>query len=507
MRQGKHRRNHGFALVSIIILGAVAVAMMMALFPLILNIVRTEGSGRTMNELRNAAEIGIDYGIKQLNDYALVPVGEVWSGDFKEKMVPPAYLVGFPDGTVKIRTRRLSDSDWDNLRKYSTIYSPYLDKKNAGTDYTQRRFDDPVKTIIVSDHWIVLESTAKKGAFSKSIRVYLEPRFDIPPGETSSGLTGTPNTSYFQNNFFGNSGIDVAPTGALNILGSEGIDNGNFKLSLQSNKSVNLNGNATILGNVQVSNGKIGAVANVATGTEGTINGRLLTNGGVDSYFHDSPNLLKPDLANDNVLAWAEQPANRSNDNLTPINSDAHTNESPQAPAQTNSSAAQFPALSGNTPLSGSYSTSSLNLTDSAGTGTINSDPVKIFIKDGASSFDAVDIKSSAFNATDPQSLQIWYNGNRAINIDLDANFNGVIYAPNAPITLKGSKDFTGSLVGDTVTMNNSGTVKVRTDYSNTATPGVKENGLAFIANPQGEPTITGYKAITWLELNREIVP
>ncbi len=107
------RPDKGFALVSIIVLGVFAIAMMLALFPLVLNVIRLESTGRSMNELRTAAEVGIDYGIAQLNDFALTPPCPI---DLTPSTVVPAsYLEDFANGTVRIRIRKLSSNEWKLL--------------------------------------------------------------------------------------------------------------------------------------------------------------------------------------------------------------------------------------------------------------------------------------------------------------------------------------------------------------------------------------------------------
>ena len=69
----------------------------------------------------------------------------------------------------------------------------------------------------------------------------------------------------------------------------------------------------------------------------------------------------------------------------------------------------------------------------------------------------------SIVNATaDPTNLNIFYSGTNAATLVGGSGLYGEVYAPNAPVTLKGNSSFFGSFIGKTV--NDSGTPDVHFD-------------------------------------------
>jgi hypothetical protein len=114
------------------------------------------------------------------------------------------------------------------------------------------------------------------------------------------------------------------------------------------------------------------------------------------------------------------------------------------------------------------------------------------------------------FNSpADAGNLQIFYPGNRAIDIVLDGQaFNGVIYAPNAPVNIKGTGNFTGAIVGDKVSLTNTGVVTIRNDLqdvNNAAPYKLTYSSLSNPLNPD-EPQLQGYKSVSWQETTRRLV-
>lgn len=509
-------RQRGFALVTTIILGVAAVGVMMALFGSVLNVVHREGSGRGLTEIRLAAEAGVDYAVKQLND--AIALQQACPIDLTTSAVPADYLPGFSGGTVKVRIRQLSAADWNLMRNYSSIYSPMLDPLNGpgNGDIKKSKYTAPIKTSIRNDYWRVIESTAQRGFLSRSVRVFVEPRFDMPPGQSSFVVTNSaPQPSYFQNALFGNSSVQINPTsGSLTVTGGS-PSGGQYPLSVQSNMAAMVGNGATLQGDLAVSNNLIGApqavVVGDSGGNTGTVNGRMTTNSAVSTDFVATANAPTPPQG-DNVLADADLAAGGSGRlgiNLTdPLDTSSQINQLASAPVSIDSSAPMLPDLSGGAQLSGNYSATNLSSTGSTTPSQVVA-PVKVFVDDGASSVSAVDIKSSAIsNSGAAENFQIWYNGSRPVKINLDTNFQGLIYAPNAPVTLSGTGNFNGAIVGDQVALNGSGTVTIRTDLQ-AATSGGSGGTLApnYMVNAQGEPVLQGYKAVSWQESTKTLVP
>ncbi len=535
-RRNKRNRSSGFALIAIITIGLVALAMAMALFPLALTIARNESSGRYTSELRTASEIGIDYAIRRLNDTAVNNPGQAVPSLLTQS-VPPEYLQGFEGGTVTTRIKQLTPDDWNAVGKYSTLYSVYLDPNFVAPTnpaMSAQKYVSPFTTRVQSDYWRVLESTAKRGPFSRSVRVILEPRFDILAGET--GGTG-PSTSYFKNAFFTKSGMNIsANNGPLSFLSlSETVQDGAYPLTVRSNQEVKLTGGVSVSqqvqvqGNVAVTNGVDGAptpsmTTGVANGSNFVIDGRLTTNTAPALTYKASPGPLPTVLPTpDNVLANADLqsggPARSDasgNPNLSqPANISSNSDFIIPAPTPNGVNTSTLPSnLNSSVLPSGEYSAPSLQFSSSGNSAIINANsPVQMYIQDKGAFFQnpAADIQASALNNKGATSnLQIWYSGTRAININLDANFNGTIYAPNAPVSFTGTKDFKGAIVGDKLNINSTGNFYIDTALQNLTANSAPTGGLAYSSNGIGnspEPILHGYKAVTWQEIHGSIVP
>lgn len=512
-------RKRAMALVAIVVLGAFAIAVMMTMYQLAINVVRSEVSYKTAAELRNAAEIGVDYAVQQLNNS--IETGDPCAIDKTISDLPSSLLPDSTNLTVRINVREIGATEWGNFAAYSAIYSVALDaSKGPGAGVQARNYDDVTRTNIKTNYWRVVESTARKGGFARSIKVYLQPRFDKPPGESDFRVTGSTSASYFNSPMLGNSLVNVNPQSSdplhVYVPGFE-ADPGDlsntarlFKFGLQSNKSAFIGDGAQIHADLRLTNNKGSGVPTEVASAESQnfkIDGRVVSNSNISDDFIATPNLPQP-AASDNVLAKADAPNLRGGSSLSaPLTESASNPQAAPAPVMSDSSAVALPDLSTGTLSSGSYYTSSLT---SDGNSIVTAPGVRVFVQDGASSDPAVDLLASKFvNGGSPEQLQIWYGGTRPINLTLDNEFNAVIYAPNAPITLKGNHDFNGALVGDSLNLLNSGNINIRTDLSSGGSPGdgSPAGSVSYWTNAQGETLVQGYKVVGWHEYSRAIVP
>lgn len=534
----KPRDSKGFALVAILTFGLIAMAMGVAIFPMVLSATRNESAGRQGAELLAAAEIGIDYAIKRLNDDAVNTPGLPSPIDLIASLdVPSDYLNGFQNGTVKIRIKQLNQADWNAVGIYSTIYSTNLDPQYTPASpltMTNVAYQNQYNSRVQKDYWRVIESTAKRGLLSRSVRVFVEPRFDVHASEGNT--PGSSSTSYFKNALFAKSKLTLSPiSGPLNVTSLTGPSNGSYPLTLSSNKLIELAGNTnhiTVKGNVAVTNGAKSDTspplpAEVATGSGFTIEGQLTSNSPVSPNYTahpgDRPNLLasppdniwaNADIVNTNDVSAVRIDHPTASNNSQPANYAANGEYYIPAPTPTGTNTSVVPNTMNSTTLAnGAYTTSSLNFNSSGNSATIEANaPVQFYIQDkgSSSSTAAVNINASALtNKGSSQNMQIWYNGTRPISINLDANFTGSIYAPNAPITITGTNNFTGALVGDQIAMNNSGTVYIDTSLQNLNASSNSTGGLTYAtASPTSLETIPhGYKAVSWQEVPGTLVP
>lgn len=537
-KRGKPRRGRqAFALVTITIIGFFAIAMMMALFPLILNAIRNESTNRSISELRDAAEIGIDYATKSLNDAitngTISSIEPLSGSPYKVTAVPSILFPNLPGVTVNVKVRRLTPLEYSDFQTYSSLYSPQLDPSNNST--AGKTYSSSLKTTTVSnDYWRIIECTASRGPFSRSIRAILEPRFEAPPFGTT---TGPNDSSFFKNSFFGGSGISTSPPAGTPLTISAQSQTANlssYDLNLTSNVRADIGSNTDIFGNVKVSNITTGATQ-YASGTgpgptsdlsDPSIHGRLITNSGTTGYS-DSQSPLPS--GTDTVRADAElnptvNPSTNPTQTRTGVNQSQPMDSGngnagsaiTVAPVILDSTASNLPDLTalstqGSSLPAGSYKTASFqadatNLTQSLST----SGQVRVFVEDGSFAGDAVSISSSLFNSpSNATDLQIFYSGNRPINITLDNRpFNGVVYAPNSRISISGKGDFNGAIVGDKVSLSNNGTVTIRNDLQDPATAKTYNLSYKSMNNPGNpdEPPIQGYKTVTWQETTRRLV-
>ncbi|MFA6555982.1 MAG: hypothetical protein WCT03_06120 [Candidatus Obscuribacterales bacterium] len=428
-----------------------AIAMIFALMPLVLSQTRSESTNRSMNELRAAAEMGIDYGIKQLNDFAAKNTGGTDSFDLNTTTVPSTYLNGITTNTVKVRVSAISSSNW---KKFGAIYSDHIDGPSGINPLL-----DPSK-----DTWRVLDSTASNGFLSKSVRVFLEPRYDISPRNLSPGGGTTPLQSYFNNSMLSAGDLELIPnpSGSLTLSTYTPGSSAPTTVSTPQGAKVNVQNTVTVTGTLTTSEPTI-SIPTTATVTN-----------------------------TDTSVA------------IDPL---------PQAPEA--GTAVPLPPSSSNSVLEqGSYTTGSLNNTSTSA--TVNS-PVKIFIQDNSPATSAVDISSaniknvSSEAAGGSKNLQIWYDGSRPINISMvdGSPFKGLIYAPNSHISLNGNGQFIGAMVGKKITMNPAGDldVKIDTTVQDPASLGSSGKGLSYTLDSNNHMFLQGYKAVAWKEFSGTLVP
>lgn len=521
----RHNEN-GFALVAVLGMGIFAIAVMFGLFPLVMNATKNESGMRYISELRAAADTGVDYAISQLNQSASaqLPCPIDPGAALKNVSVMPVQYLANPNINVQIQVRRLSDMDWQQVRSFSCLYSAQLDPANA----TSSDYNSPIRTTVTKDYWRIVEVTARRGMFGRSVRVILEPRFDAPL--LGGGPSPTGYSPYFNSGLFANSSLVSNPAnGSLVITGGDPTG-GAYPLTLQTNQQATIGSGTNLFGNLQVTNNAKGASTPVAVGPgvdgQTEIHGLLtLNSSGSNSSqgFHDTPGNAPANTGVDNVLADAEIATGasaRSAPNDVPITTDAGLDQFGMAPTQANSSAVQLPDLgalaAANQSLgAGSYETGSLSTAGFSEPVNLGAGSTNIYIVDGSSQSAAVDISSSNFvNSGSATNLQIWYSGTRPVNLELSSgkNFNGIIYAPNATVSVSGDGGFNGAINANKVSMSNTtGTpslpMRILTNLANVNGGQSSANpAFAVAKNGSREPLLQGYRAVTWQESNTSFV-
>ncbi len=557
----KDRDQSGAALLSILIIGATSMMFLLALASIVTSAVRSSASNKWVESVRNAAEIGMDYAVDRFNREP-PPCSLDPSDEIPKITELPANLLtssqvdgitpnsGAPTVKVSIKVRRLGLSDWLNLQNEtvaSSIYSPQLDpnRSSGTTDWSSPNSVSVSNLGPTTGGGIrVIESTAWNGVVSRTIRVVMKARFDDQPdGEKpleSGGSTPT-SQSYFARPLFGNSSLSIEGLDPANPITIQGLNSAGeltkrinpglpseyraYNLNVSTNRLANFNSNVLLKGDVTVNS--LGSGTNDVLSSDGIIDGRVLSQGKTASNVQgfDDPDTLGTvrARADDTTTNYTSDGAIiRRGANLTPITTPSGS-QAGVAPYEVPTSAANLLSLksysqSGTSPTADGnpiFQTSSLNtagVPDSKPVVFDNSNPVKIFVEPGGLDPTAVDINTNRITLnTDPSipssNFQIWYQGSKAVNINMAGDFKGLIYAPNARVQLNGAGNFRGALVGKDVAIKlTSGSVTIDTDLANPNSDGsgggnTVATGPSYLARPDG-PLIKGWQPITWQEFS-----
>lgn len=539
----KRRSKRAAALLTVLIISVVSMIFLMALASIVTSAVKAASSDKWVEGLRNCAEVGVDYAVDKFNTVYPCPLDPSTSGTLTT-ILPASELTGTPVNgatphagagisivTVTLKVTRLRSTDWAWLQNYCTVYSPQIDPNNSSSN----GWLSPASTNITNASgggFRIVESTASNGIISRTVRVVLKARFGTPPDGSkplqSLGSSPTQN-NYFQQPLFGNSSVDLSggkivgipdSLGKVTHLSTDGTTT-SYNLNVMSNSAATMKNNTLLSGDLTIASSNSGSNPVLST-PSGTVEGRVTANGIVDDL-----NVI-PYTASGNVQARAENPtgvydagATRTGDNLTPITIGSSVSQGQISPIATPSSASVLTDLSnyvgaGNSPTNDGtvFQTSTLSTNGvPAGQSVVFdnlSSPVQIFVDQGSTSANAVNIDTAKITttSTNPADFQIWYEGNKPVNINLTSNFSGLIYAPNARVTISdtgGSPTYYGAAVGKNLVVNlNTGSVAVATGL---ATNGYGGGGGS--ANPAtfkymvraGEGTvIQGWQPITWQE-------
>lgn len=434
------RSGKGFTLISIMAVGFFAIAMMMSLFPLILQSSNSETSIRNSTELRNAAEVAIDYGIVLLNqgiaNKQATPLDLALNEYVKDYKPLDPLFADYPGISVTLRIKKLQTAEWVDVKNFSSIYSPLLNK------------DEPY-TLVSKDNWRVLEATATKGTLTRSIRVILEPRYDLSPSNTSD-ITNP--TSYFSNSFIASSRLTTATSfddGLLTIQPVNSLDTAEMKTSATNpDPSNTLLDHTTLKSNLTPSDLKIAPVPVDLTATSLSLsdfasNGQPLTSGSYKTANLDTSTLVQP------------------------VTLDTSSGKPVKIFIQ-----------DGNLP----------GTEIKISTSRLQQDP-------GA-------------NSSRSGDLQLFYEGTRNINIELSsAQFYAVIYAPNAQINVSGTGAMETAMVGSKINLTNSGTLKIDTELGDTGAGNAPKYDLVYDTTGATEPTLQGYRTVSWKETTKRLAP
>jgi hypothetical protein len=519
-------------------------------------------STKWIESLRNAAEIGIDYALNQYNTVAPCPLDPPMNQlaqTTQTTSLPLQYLeaspatAGAPGITVSIKvTEILASSDWAQLQTMSSIYSPQLDPNNTTSHSTGTlsAFQNPASAMplnVWGGGLRIVESTATNGIYSRTIRVILKAVTNPIRPDLKNPLqpANAYSQNYFSSPFFANTAIDVIPSSSLTIQGyNSGLQQANtfhsvstptgsyaaYDLSLQTNQQATIGaagaGSATIAADVNILSNASGSTPVVSI-PNGVIDGRVTTNGIINTNVVSTQNAPQPQ-SGDTVLANADlvngSPSRQGLNYAQPEQANTPiASQNQTAPASVPFSTTALAPLSevstAITPSTGgtAYESAGLDTTGVATPVVVKnvSNPATFYVDDSGTST-AVNINASQFvsQSSNARNLEIFYQGSDAVNINLGSggSFTGLIYAPNAPITINGNGTFNGAAVGNSLNVNMSGTMNIYTDLSSTTgtsgnlngAPGVNLKYMA-VPDPSGvgqDAVVQGWQPVTWQEYN-----
>ncbi len=495
------RSKNGYALLVTLLIGLIATTFLLATSALLVPLLNSERMNKSRDGLTDAAEMGLDYAIKELNDaYIEKRVSNIDAPLTEPERVSDLPSLYIPEPSagigVKIRVTRPDMELIESTDLYDVTYDP---RKNKVT----KRFGEVQNSSLFStNYYRIIEVTAKSGTLHSSIRAIIKP--DVKMSYVSNTPAPTPlfpaplfaNTSLTLNL----NGTTIAPGDVNGTQLSSGnfVDSsGSMNLKLQSNGKMDIGKNGTIYGDINITNPEEGAPAKVLTAGTNSLTrvwGRATANSSIDigniEYREGNGLPFTNTLSNDNIYGFGEFFKNsaqfllpgaqgRTGVNKTPVTNTSvpstTTNPLPTSPSYSQTFPAFPPPVPSQQPSQqppptnvapGIYTTSSL---DSTGAGNVlnlvgSASPSSMWALhlmdgDGAgtatSNSNAVLLNTSKIAQSSnmrPSQLQIFYSGERPIEIKVDnSSFKAMIYAPRAKVTFTGTGKFIGSVVGNDV--------------------------------------------------------
>ncbi|MBP7862919.1 hypothetical protein KA183_14635 [bacterium] len=505
-----HKRKSGSSLLLVTCIGSIAVLMSLAVLNSLLDVYRHMASQYSKQQISTVCESTVQYTIARLNKASV-------DGDLNS--IGP--VIDIPE-SIKNGLNVNSSVDTIDI-SYCGALNAYYYPHNSGITF---------KRVLV---------TVSNGADKSKIEVILGPNQPIALGNRDSGSGSPPTlTPFFSNaiysngnsNLGSNSNIQYAPQSNINFSNSLIDSKGNLQLSdnnhifgsISSSGNISASPNSTIDGDVHSAGTISDPLSNdmplvtdqpVIPPTQdppptpnvlgdGTIGN---TTGNIDNSITGSTSNPAP-TPTTNGQADITGNQNSSNGAIS-MNVSPPSNSSPQSVydlGSVNLSAGDSLVLN-----PGNYTVSSFNIGEGASlqiSSPVEGQGVKIFVQGNNSNANAISISNNATfnNASTANNFQLFYNGNKDVNISsTSGKFNGLVYAPNANISLTGK--LTGAFVGNRLDIGSNSTVlfDASSTNANSATQG------ASIPAPGFEPGTASNKQalriLSWQEFPRNKIP
>lgn len=508
----RQRKPWGMALISILTIGLASMLSLASFAYLVVLLTRSEGFQKQREFLFGAAETGVEYAINKINFATKNGVrSEIEPSEGESQKItelPPIYAYPSEPSSktavrVFIRVKELPANEVRNLAVISGIYDPAFDPTLGPGQ--PLKFGSPRRSDFLKSYWKIIEVTASRGSYHSSIRAILRPTI----GTSSPSATPILSNSILANsiNIDGsNLGSDMKVDKSITVEGTT-FPYKQYDATIISNGPLSIGKNTEIKANLQIAFPSEDAPLNVATiGDGSTIDGQLFTNSSNQNSLSELKGTSGENSAgSDKVLARADSPQTTTRqgaNNFSPIdNTAAPASYVPASIPNTPSNADVLPAFSNDnsTSLSGIYKTPTIsNNTESiAVTG-----PTEVFVEGTTGSTRSVDINAQYFkNNGSPTNLKIWYNGTKPIRVQIPngSTFNGIVYAPNASVTVEGQGTYNGAIAANALTSTVSKFVMMPTTDL--------ENSLGFRQQPvSGEPPLGKYQIVSWRQVRKRLI-
>lgn len=520
----KNSREQGFSMVAVTAFTVVAGCWMLMTAGVALPVYQKAAEFRYWSAVRGSAEAGLDYAVSQLDTAYRAGTTSTYDdliidGIAKSTSIPGSVIGSAATVIVTVNNVRAPAN--------ASVYNTQLDDLQTGN------------VVGNTNMWRIVSATSSYAGLSSTVRVVLAPIMitTSSPSGSGSGTTSTVNTPFFQYALFSQNALSTSGNmqsdaydsrlGAYNAM----TNRNGYRGNVGSNTSVSIGGNTSIGGSLEVFSlpkGSTTAVvasrsANASVANQVKVNG---ITSGLTGTVGSAPS------GGDTVLAM-EYGTPRAGDYTTPIDKSLSTNQmtlsiAPSAPQGSYNVGAV--SVSGNgvvivrngaPPVTsinvgsnntiyippGNYKASSMSV---SGNGQIRIESGvstnTIFSMEGSTpGSNVVQISGNgvANSTAVPAKFQIVTNSSKNVQVTGNADFQGVIYAPSANISISGNGNIYGAAVGKSITTSGNGFVHF--DLALADTTYAANNSLAYatttIVTSSG-PTnvVNGLQTVSWEE-------
>ncbi|MBY0548821.1 MAG: hypothetical protein K2W95_16235 [Candidatus Obscuribacterales bacterium] len=447
------RSQRGFSLATVMLIGITAVLWIAALMGTVMPSYRQVAKGRVTNVLRSSAEAALDWAVAELNvtgNNLDDPTNDGVAGS--ELPVPPDVLgtYGMPStATVSVANVQPPQSSY--------LYDPRLDPANAATNGG-----------IEENGWRMVTATAQTGTQQKSVRIILKPNYT--------------NTPTFEMAIFMDHGLTLNGNGLTvdsydSSVGAYGGSNvSDLGGDIGSNGLINI-GNSNVGGSIySLTNPMNDTTHTVAeSGPGAVVTGGVISNALVSNSF-------------DSIAQGRGLPEG------TPVVQESLSLEQKDLPpVPSHPSSATYIATIGasgrtaTTLAPGDYWCNAISISGSGSIILPASGTVRIFVE---GSNPSIQIGGQGFvNSGRPENFQVFTS---ATSVDVSGNgiFRGVLYAPNADITMRGNGQYYGAVIGHEMSLTGGG-----------SRGGFHYDSSLRTANIFNSTTLSRVQTVSWQEL------